>query len=120
MIRAVLSYALTRMGPEADDYDGERIADPYRWLEDTGAPETAAWIAAQNKLTESWLARSEDRAELTKLLTTMADYPRYGVPFERGGRWFQFRNSGLQDQPVLYVMDAPDGEGRVLLDPNGL
>jgi prolyl oligopeptidase len=120
MIRAVLSYPPTTMGPEADDYHGERIADPYRWLEDTGAPETAAWIAAQNELTESWLGQSADRSALTKLLTMMADYPRYGVPFERGGRWFQFRNPGLADQPVLHVMAAPDDVGHPLLDPNRL
>src|SRR5262249_44328072 len=43
-----------------------------------------------------------------------------GAPFERGGRWFQFRNPGLLNQPILYAMDAPDAEGRPLLDPNGL
>jgi prolyl oligopeptidase len=110
------------MGQQADDYHGETIADPYRWLENTNAPETAAWIAAQNALTQSVLAGAGEgeRAAFTELLTKLADYPRYGVPFERGGRWFQFRNSGLQDQPVLYTMDAPDDEGRLLLDPNKL
>jgi prolyl oligopeptidase len=118
----VLSYPPTAMGPEADDYHGETVADPYRWLENTNAPETAAWIAAQNALTQSVLAGAgeAERAGFTELLTTLADYPRYGVPFERGGRWFQFRNSGLQDQPVLYTMDATEDEGRLLLDPNDL
>ncbi len=120
MIRAVLEYPPTVTGPHADDYHGERVPDPYRWLEDTGAPETTAWIGAQNELTQSWLGRSADRQALTELLTAMADYPRYGVPFERGGRWFQFRNPGLADQPVLHVMDAPEETGRPLLDPNEL
>jgi len=118
----VLSYPPTAMGPETDDYHGETVADPYRWLENTNALETAAWIAAQNELTQSVLAGAgeAERAAFTELLTKLADYPRYGVPFERGGHWFQFRNSGLQDQPVLYVMDTPDGDGRLLLDPNDL
>ncbi len=116
----MLSYPPTAMGPEADDYHGELVADPYRWLENTGSPDTSAWIAAQNKLSHAVLAGRPDSAALTGLLTRLADYPRHGVPFERGGRWFQFRNSGLQDQPVLYAMDAPDAEGRVLLDPNTL
>jgi prolyl oligopeptidase len=116
----VLSYPPTAAGDAADNYHGEIVADPYRWLEDTAAAETAGWISAQNELTQDWLARSADRAELTGLLTGLADYPRYGVPFERGGRWFAFRNSGLQDQPVLYVLDAPDDDGRALLDPNEL
>ena len=58
------------------------------------------------------------RPRIKAELTALASYARDGVPFERGGRWFQFRNSGLQNQPVLYVMEAPDTPGTVLLDPN--
>ncbi|HUZ52485.1 MAG TPA: prolyl oligopeptidase family serine peptidase [Streptosporangiaceae bacterium] len=116
----MLSYPPTATGPDADDYHGELVADPYRWLEDTYSPQTAAWVAAQNDLTQTWLAGSADGEAIRERLVKLADYPRYGVPFEHGGRWFQFRNSGLQDQPVLYVMDAPDDAGRLLLDPNTL
>src|SRR5260221_12686859 len=122
MQSAVLSYPPTATGSGADDYHGEIIADPYRWLENTTAPESTAWIAAQNALTRTVLAGAGDaeRAALTQLVTNLADYPKYGVPFERGGRWFQFRNSGLQDQPVLYVLDSPGDAGQPLLDPNTL
>jgi prolyl oligopeptidase len=116
----LLSYPPTSMGPDADDYHGETVADPYRWLENTSSPETAAWIAAQNELTQSWLGQYGERELIRERLASLADYPRYGVPFERGGRWFQFRNSGLQDQVVLYLADAPGDAGRVLLDPNSL
>ena len=116
----MLSYPPTAMGPDSDDYHGERVADPYRWLETTTAPQTRDWIAAQNELTRSWLARSADRTELAAVLTALSDYPRYGVPFERGRRWFQFRNPGLANQPVLFVMDGPGDDGTPLLDPNGL
>jgi len=118
----VLSYPPTATGSDAGDYHGEIVADPYRWLENTTSPETTAWIVAQNALTRTALAGAgeAERAALTELVTNLADYPRYGVPFERGGRWFQFRNSGLQDQPVLYVLDSPEGSGQPLLDPNGL
>jgi prolyl oligopeptidase len=116
--RTSLVYPPTAAGPDADDYHGELVADPYRWLEDTQSPQTAAWIAAQNELTHGWLADCADRPAFTELLTRLHDYPKHGVPFERGGRWFQFRNTGLQDQPVLFVMESPDSAGRVLLDPN--
>ena len=111
-------YPLSAKGPDADDYHGELVADPYRWLEDTHSPQTAAWIAAQNELTQGWLAACADRPAFTELLTRLHDHPKHGVPFERGGRWFQFRNAGLQDQPVLFVMESPDSVGNVLLDPN--
>ncbi|MBA2316887.1 MAG: S9 family peptidase [Euzebyales bacterium] len=115
-----LSYPPAPTSDVVDDYHGTKVADPYRPLEDTDAPETAAWIAAQNGLSEAWLGEVGARDEIRERLTELWDHPRVGVPFRRGGRWFQLRNSGLQDQDVLYVMDAPSDDGRVLVDPNSL
>jgi prolyl oligopeptidase len=116
----VYSYPPARMGGDVDDYHGDRVADPYRWLETTTDPETVSWIKAENELTESFLAAVPARESIREQLTGLWDYPRAGVPFERGGRWFQSRNPGLAAQPVLYVMDQPGETGRVLLDPNTL
>ena len=114
------SYPTARMGDGVDDYHGEQIADPYRWLETTSDPDTVSWIKAQNELTESFLAAIAARQSIREQLTGLWDYPRAGVPFERGGRWFQSRNPGLAAQPLLYVVDQPGETGRVLLDPNTL
>ena len=51
----VLSPA--RLSDVIDDHFGELVPDPYRWLEDTDAEETEAWVKAENELTESFLAR---------------------------------------------------------------
>jgi prolyl oligopeptidase len=110
----------TRRGDDVDHCHGEAIPDPYRWLEDGDTPETRSWVAAQNELTESWLASVPSRGEIRSRLTRWWDHPRFGVPFERGGRWFATRNPGLANQPVLFVMDAPGAEGRPLVDPNEL
>ena len=112
------SYPPARMGGDVDDYHGELIADPYRWLETTTDAETVSWIKAENELTESFLAAVPARESIREQLTGLWDYPRADVPFERGGRWFQSRNPGLAAQPVLYVMEQPGETGRVLLDPN--
>ena len=109
-----------RRGSQVDDYHGELVADPYRWLEDTNASETRDWIDAENELTEAWLAQVAAREEIGRRLAELWNYPRVGAPFERDGRWFQLRNGGLQNQDVLYVMDSSDDEGHVLLDPNRL
>jgi len=114
------SYPPARRGPDVDDHHGELVGDPYRWLEVTDDPEVAGWIKAQNEVTEGFLAAVPSREAIRTRLTELWDYPRYGVPFERGGRWFQSRNPGLAAQPALYVMDAPDADGRPLLDPNAL
>jgi prolyl oligopeptidase len=113
-----LSYPTTPTGDVVDDYHGTQVADPYRWLEDTDAPETAAWIAEQNRLSRAWLDGVAAREPMRRRLLELWDHPRVSTPSHRAGRWFQLRNSGLQDQDVLYVMDAPGDEGRVLLDPN--
>jgi prolyl oligopeptidase len=115
-----LPYPTARMADTVEDHFGETVPDPYRWLEVTDAPETVAWIEAENALTERWLSAVPSRDPIRRRLTELWDYPNAGAPFERGGRWFQFRNPGLLNQPILFVMDAPDAEGRPLLDPNAL
>ncbi len=114
------AYPPARLSDVIDDHFGELVPDPYRWMEDTYAEETVAWVKAENELTESFLSGVSSREEIGARLRDLSDYPRFGVPFERGGSWFQERNSGLQDQPVWYVMEGPGDEGRVLLDPNAL
>lgn len=114
------SYPPTRRGPDRDDYHGESVADPYRWLEATDDPETATWIDEQSALTESFLAAVPDRQAMRSRLRQLWDYPRQGVPYRRGGRWFQWRQPGLADQPRLYVCTRPHEEGSLLLDPNRL
>jgi len=117
--------ALARDYPPASRSDvvevhhGEPVADPYRWLEDLDSPETRSFVAAQNALTEEWLAAVESRGEIRSRVEALWDHPRHGVPLDRGGRLFELVNSGLQDQAVLRVTDV-DGTDRLLLDPNEL
>ncbi len=105
---------------QVDVFHGTSVADPYRPLEDSDAPDSRAWIEAENRLTERVLAEVPQRRSIRERLGELWDYPRAGAPWRRGERWFQLRNTGLQDQDVLWVADAPDATGHVLLDPNGL
>jgi prolyl oligopeptidase len=114
------SYPATRQDDVVDDYHGTPVADPYRWLEDTEAPDTRAWWAAQNELVEQFVATVPARDQIRQQLTELWDFPKQTAPFRHGDHWFQFRNTGLQDQPVLFVGDAPASGDRVLLDPNAL
>lgn len=118
---APLPYPDTRRDESvADTYFGTEVADPYRWLEDDNSEETKAWVKAQNDVTFGYLEKLPKRAELRDRLEKLWNYERIGVPFEEGGRWFFNRNSGLQNQSVLYVTESLDAEPRVLLDPNTL
>jgi prolyl oligopeptidase len=115
-----LNYPDARTVEQFDDYHGTRVADPYRWLEDTDAPETRTWIEAQNRLTEQYLAGIPQRAAIHRRLTALWNFPRWSSPTRRGTRYFYFRNTGLQNQSVMYVAPSPRGPARVLLDPNTL
>ncbi|MEO8910665.1 MAG: prolyl oligopeptidase family serine peptidase [Gemmatimonadaceae bacterium] len=115
-----MAYPAAPRGTQVDDYHGVSISDPYRWLEDTDAPATKAWVDAQNKLTDSFFATIPERANIKYRLTQLWNYARYGAPFKEGGRYFYFENTGLQNQSVLFVQDGRSAPARVLLDPNVL
>jgi len=101
-----------------DDYNGTKIADPYRSLEDADAPSTRKWVEEENRLTFSWLARQPGREAIKTQLTALWNYERFGGLFKGGNRYFYSHNTGLQNQSVVYVMDSLNGPPRELLDPN--
>lgn len=116
---AASDYPQARRGDHVDTYFGTAVADPYRWMEDIDSPETAAWVAAERAFTAAQFAGMPERAAIRARLAELWDYPRFGLPERRQGRMFFTRNSGLQNQAVLYVQDGA-GAPRPLIDPNAL
>ncbi len=117
---APLNYPKAKTVDQVDDYHGTKVADPYRWLEDTDSADTAAWVEAENKLTFGYLDQIPYRATIRERLTKLWNFERFGVPQQQGGHYFYQHNSGLQNQSVLLVADSLNAEPRVLLDPNTL
>lgn len=115
-----ISYPITEKDNTVDTYFGHEVADPYRWLEDDRSEQTAKWVAAQNEVTDGYLAKIPFRADLLKRLTEVANYEKIGVPFKKHGKYYFFKNDGLQNQSVLYEQDTLDSEAHVFLDPNKL
>ena len=115
-----LAYPSSPKGDVVDDYHGTKVADPYRWLENPDAPESRAWIEAQNQLTSGYLEKLPSREPLKRRLTELWNFERYGVPSREGKRYVYSRNDGLQSQSVLYVADSLEAPPRVLIDPNAL
>jgi prolyl oligopeptidase len=114
------SYPPAARGEVSENFHGTRVADPYRWLESLDAPQTRAWIDAQNRLTEPLLTQLPQRKWIRQRLEQLFTYERFGVPVKEGGRYFFLRNDGRQNQSALYVADKVDELGRVLLDPNSI
>ena len=115
-----LAYPSTRRVDHVDTYHGTKVEDPYRWLEDDvrSSPEVAEWVKAENQLTESYLAAIPERETIRRRLTDLWNFAQYTPYMKEGGRYFFFKNDGLQNQPVLYVADSLEAEPRVLIDPN--
>ncbi|HTW20278.1 MAG TPA: prolyl oligopeptidase family serine peptidase [Mycobacteriales bacterium] len=111
---------ITRRDDVVDDWHGEKVPDPYRWLEDTYATDTAEWVAAQNAVTSEFLAPLASRAEISDQLARVWEHTHYTAPYHHARRWFFTRHDAGTDQPVLRVADDPTGEGTVLIDPNPL
>ena len=115
-----VQYPPTRTVDHADIYHGTRIADPYRWLEAIDSNSVAEWVKSQNAVTMPYLAALPGRDLLKQRITALYDFPRTGVPFWEGSRWFYTKNTGLQRQNVWYARRTLDGVEQVVLDPNQL
>ncbi len=113
-----IEYPPTQTVEHTDEYFGIEVSDPYRWLEDDRSEETAEWVEAQNVVTQGYLENIPYRSAIETRLTELWNYEKYGTPFERGDRYYFFKNDGLQNQSVMYVQDDLEAEPEVFLDPN--
>ncbi len=95
-------YPVAPQGDVVDSYHGRDVADPYRILEDADAPATRQWIAAEAALTDQFLAAIPARPFIHRRLTELWDYERFGLPRRVGTAYVYSKNSGLQNQGVVY------------------
>ena len=115
---STLHYPTPHTVPQVDDYFGTKVADPYRWMEELDAPETKAWIEAENKVTAEYFKPLTFRDGIHKRMMELSNYERFSMPAKHGTRYFYSRNSGLQNQAVVYWTEGLTGEPHVLIDPN--
>ena len=115
-----LQYPSAPTTNQVDTFFGVQVQDPYRWMEDNNSPLLKKWITAENELTSAYLDKIPERNAIKERLTKLWNYERYGIPSKHGDQYFIYKNDGLQNQSVLYVMDSLDGEMQELLNPNTL
>lgn len=112
-----ITYPKSKKGDVVDNYFGNDVTDPYRWLEDDRSEETGAWVQAENKVTFDYLAKIPYREKLKSRLSELWNYEKIGAPFTEGDYTYFYKNDGLQNQYVVY-RQKDDGEAEVFLNPN--
>lgn len=115
-----LVYPVTARVDVSDNYNGEKVDDPYRWLENLDSKATQDWVSAQNKVSQPRLEAIQQRAWVKERLTKLWNYERFNAPVKEGGRYFYLHNDGHQNQSILFVADSLDEPGRILFDPNAV
>ncbi|MDO4159027.1 MAG: prolyl oligopeptidase family serine peptidase [Prevotellaceae bacterium] len=120
MTKAQINYPKAQKDNTVDDYFGTKVADPYRWLENDTSEATAQWVEAENKVTFAYLEKIPFKNKLLKRLKQLADYQKVYSPFKIDGKYYFYKNDGLQNQAVLYMIDSIGDEPRIFLDPNNL
>ncbi|KAJ8918765.1 hypothetical protein NQ315_015085 [Exocentrus adspersus] len=102
----------------SENYFGVQITDPYRWLEDPDSKETGEYVQAQNGITRPYLEECAYRNKIKDKITELWNYPKVSIPFRHGDKYYQYRNTGLQNQSVIFVQNTLSDEQRPFLDPN--
>lgn len=115
-----LKYPAAHAADQTDVYFGTEVHDPYRWMEDVDSAAVKTWVDAQNTLTQSFLADVPARDKIHARLMELNDFERFSAPSTDGGRYFYRRNSGLQNQAVLFWQQGALGDPKILIDPNTL
>jgi prolyl oligopeptidase len=118
-MKTPLDYPAAPREEVVDMIHGVPVADPYRWLEDARSPRTAAWVAAEDRLSRDFLAGLPERGALAKRIEELLRVEAVkGLPSRRGGRVFYERRGATEEKAVLYWREGA-GPEKVLLDPNG-
>lgn len=112
-----IQYPKTEKKDKVDDYFGTKVPDPYYWLEDDHSEETKQWVEAQNQVTFDYLSKLPNRDKIRQRISDLWNYERLSPPSKEGPYFVYFKNSGTQNQDVLYIKEL-GGEEKVLLDPN--
>lgn len=115
-----LQYPISKKVDTIDNYFGTKVPDPYRWLENDTAADVAEWVKAENKVTFDYLNQIPFREKMKERLTSVWNFPKQSAPFKKGDKFFCYKNNGLQNQSILYIMNSLTDSARVLLDPNTL
>nr|CAI5864187.1 unnamed protein product [Callosobruchus analis] len=92
-----------------------RYKDPSLYYRvDIGLPPPK--VSRSQQLQERLKTLKAQKANPT--VTKHWNYPQYSIPSRHGNRYYKYRNSGLQNQSVIYVQNDLQSKAEIFLDPN--
>ncbi len=115
-----VQYPITKADDLKEEYHGQSIADPYRWLENDTASATEAWVKEQNKVTSDYLSKIPYRDSIKNRFSDLFNYVKLSSPRKVGEYYFYNKNDGLQNQSVIYYQKGSGAQPEVFIDPNKL
>lgn len=101
-----------------DNYHGEKVVDPYHWLEIGDSPWVQDWLDKQRRLTDNYMSYLTERPVFRERLEKLWDYERFEAPVQRGSYYYHLKNEGLQDQAVLFRSRGLYGQLDTVFNPN--
>lgn len=118
--KAALSYPAAMRDSKVDNYFGTKVPVPYQWMEKLNSPAVKKWVQKENDLTYSYLDKIPLRNWIYNKYKSLYNYERVGVPDMKAGKLFYSKNSGLQNQSVIYEQSGMGAKPKMVLDPNKL
>ena len=100
-----------------DEYHGQKISDPYRWLENFTNDEVKQWVNLQNNFSQQFL-KNKFQKSIKQDLELIWTSEFTSIPFQSQKRIFYYFNSGKLQQNKLIVKDCDSCNERILIDPN--
>lgn len=116
--RMTFNYPKAKRESIKENYFGIDVIDPYRWLEDPDSEETKDFIEKQNEISQNYIRSYEYWNDVREKYKEIHNFPKMSSPEKIGNVYYQFRNSGLQNQNVLYKLKSLNSEPEIFLDPN--
>ncbi len=117
---ATLGPPKAKIDSVEETIQGQRISDPYRWLEDAQNSDSQQFVEQELAYTRSVLDPLPGRQQIHDRLKQLLSVGTISTPQVAGKYYFYTRREGTQNQPVLYVRDEVHGKDRTLLDVNQL
>ncbi|ODT58575.1 hypothetical protein ABS71_18810 [bacterium SCN 62-11] len=99
-----------------EELHGVKVADPFRPLEKLNAPQTKAFIKAENALTREYLEQIPERADFEKALNAISIETR-SVGQVQGNTAYYAKSVGKNHAPI-FQQEIGSSQEKMLLDPN--